>query len=337
MPRKIVECVPNISEGRDIAKIDAIVKPICSIDGVKLLSVESDADYNRTVITFAGEPEGTLAAAVALTRKAYEMIDMTKHHGEHPRMGAVDVCPFVPVSGVDMDDCVKLAHRYAKTVSDELGIPIYLYEDAAQVQERRNLAKVRKGEYEALPEKLKLPEWKPDYGPAEFVPRYGATAAGARFFLIAYNVNIPADNRDIAHEIALRLRESGRRVKNEKGEKIKIPGKLKAFKGIGVYLDKYHISQVSINLVNYLVTPPHIAFDAVRDEAKTLGVEVTGSELIGLIPLEAVLMAGKYALEKQGEPSDAPEDVLVRAAHDFLNLSDLYPVNLQERIIEYQV
>lgn len=338
MSRKIVECVPNISEGKDKDKIEAIVEPIRKVDGVKLLSVEPDSDYNRTVITFAGEPDAAVEAMIEMTKKAYELIDMTAHHGEHPRIGAVDVAPFVPIAGVTMEDCVQLSHRFAKRIAEILEIPVYLYEYSAQSPERKNLANIRQGEYEGLSEKLNDPNWVPDYGPAKFVPKFGAMVTGARFFLIAYNVNIPASDKTKAHEIALILREAGKTITNEKGEKIKIPGKYKAVKAIGVYLEKYKISQVSINLVDYRITPPHVIFDAVREEARKLDMNVTGSELIGLIPLEPVVMGGKYALEKNGINSQkASEEEIVRAFHDYLNLSDLYPINIRERIIDYIV
>ena len=356
--RKIVECVPNFSEGRDKKVIEQIVEPIRKIDGVKLLDVNPDRDYNRVVVTFAGEPGAVLEAAMKSSETALKLIDMTKHSGEHPRLGAVDVVPFVPVSGVTTQDCIELANRYARNMADKFELPVFLYEDAATKEERRNLATIRKGEYEGLAEKLKDPNWMPDYGPAKFVPRSGAIVTGARFFLIAYNVNLKTKDKKIASRIAKTLRESGYKKTNEKGEKIRIPGRLKAVKGIGVYLDNYEICQVSMNLVNYEITPPHIAYEAVKEEAMKFGVEVSGSELIGLIPKEALIMAGKYydeidrrrqyiqPLTRQlnimlddylPKEENTQNKIFIQIATEKLNLSDLYPVNIEERIIEYIV
>ena len=346
MPRKIVECVPNISEGRDIAKIDAIVKPICSIDGVKLLSVESDADYNRTVITFAGEPEGTLAAAVALTRKAYEMIDMTKHHGEHPRMGATDVCPLVPVANITMEETVGYARKLAKRIGEELKIPVYCYEHAAFSQERRNLAVIRAGEYEGLKDKLADPRWKPDFGPAAFNPKTGATVVGARDFLVAYNINLNTTSTRRANAVAFDVRERGRVkregdpitgkiVRDKAGNPVMIPGTLKSVKAIGWYIEEYGIAQISMNLTNLSVTPVHIAFDEVCRRAEARGLRVTGSELVGLIPLKAMLDAGRYFLKKQRRSLGVPDSELIRIAVLSMGLNDLYEFKPEEKIIEY--
>jgi len=328
---KIVECVPNFSEGRDPNIIDAIATSIRGVHGAKLLSIEPDKDYNRAVVTFVGEPEPVLEAAFQATKTATQRIDMRNHRGEHPRIGAADVVPFVPVSGVSMQDCVHLAEHYGARVGKELGIPVYLYEEAARAPERRNLPNVRKGEYEGLEEKLKDPSWKPDYGPATFNARSGATVAGARFFLIAYNVNLNTNKKELAHEIALRIRESGRSVKNEKGESTKIPGSLKAVKAMGVLLERFDIAQVSINLNNYTITPPHVAYEEVRKEARALGIDVTGSEVVGLIPKEALLMAGRFY------GNETSEETLVRLAAERLGLSQLEQFDPKKKIIEYMI
>jgi len=341
---QIVECVPNFSEGRDQTVIKAISREIETTEGVKLLDVDPGADTNRTVITFIGTPEGVKEAAFRAIRKAAELIDMTKHHGEHPRIGAADVCPFVPVSGVTMADCVKLAHELGKRVGDELGVPVYLYEEAATKPERRNLADIRKGEYEGLAEKLKDPAWQPDFGPAEFNPKFGAAIIGAREFLIAYNVNLNTRDRRIAQEIALTLRESGRTrrnaqgnvVRDEKGQALKIPGKLKAVKGVGWYIEEYGQAQVSYNLTNYKITPLHVLFEETCKEAERLGARVTGSELVGLIPLTAMLETGRYFLEKQGKSPGVPEDELIHIAVKSLGLNELSKFEPQKKIIEYQ-
>jgi len=336
---KIVECVPNFSEGKDPAVISAITGSITGVDGVTLLGVEPDGDYNRCVVTFVGPPRGVVEAAFAATRTASERIDMRSHRGEHPRLGATDVVPFVPVSGVDTAECVALANEYGRRVATELGIPVYLYEEAARAPERQNLSNIRKGEYEGLPQKLKDPAWKPDYGEAAFNPKSGATVAGARFFLIAYNVNLDTNDKQIAHEIALRIRESGRTIKDAAGTSTKIPGKLKCVKAMGVHLDRFDIAQVSINLTNYTVTPPHVAFEEVAREAKVLGATVTGSEVVGLIPREALLMAGRhYEPGLAGDPG-APgrEDALIAAAVERLGLGSLEPFNPATKVIEFMI
>ena len=336
----IVECVPNFSEGRDAAIIDSIGAAVRTTAGVTLLSVEPDKDYNRTVVTFVGSPDGVVEAAFRATAVAAETIDMAGHSGEHPRIGATDVVPFVPVSGVTMEECVRLAHVYGKRVGEELKIPVYLYEEAATGPARRNLASVRKGEYEGLPAKLKDPEWQPDYGPAVFSARSGATVAGARMFLIAYNVNLKTNDQKIAHEIALRIRESGRVKKDERGnavidsrgQKVIIPGTLKAVKAMGVLLEAQNIAQVSINLVNFHVTPPHVAFEEVRRQAASLGVGVTGSEIVGLTPKEALSMAGEFYA-----PGTTDEADLVATAIERLGLSQLDRFDPMRKVIEYQL
>lgn len=341
---KIVECVPNFSEGRDRAKIQAIVREIETTPGVKLLDLDPGEATNRTVVTFIGSPESVKEAAFKSIRKAAELIDMSQHKGAHPRIGATDVCPFVPVSGVTMEDCVRLAHELGRRVGEELGIPIYLYEEAATRPDRKNLATIRAGEYEGLADKLKDPNWKPDYGPAVFNPRSGATVIGAREFLIAYNINLNTRDRKIAQEIASHLRESGRPKKDKKGnivydkkgQPVKVPGKFKAVKAVGWYIDEYGIAQISINFTNYKITPPHIVFNEACRLAEKLGVRVTGSELVGLIPLEALLMAGRHYLEKQGKSPGVPEKELVRIAVRSLGLSDIVPFDPAKKIIEYQ-
>lgn len=341
---RIVECVPNFSEGRDREKIQVIVREIETTPGIKLLDVDPGEATNRTVVTFIGSPEGVKEAAFKAIKKAAELIDMSQHKGAHPRIGATDVCPFVPVSGVTMEDCVRLANELGKRVGEELGIPVYLYEEAARKPERRNLASIRAGEYEGLADKLKDPNWKPDYGLAVFNPRAGATVIGAREFLIAYNINLNTRDRKIAQEIASHLRESGRPKKDKKGnivydskgQPVKVPGKFKAVKAVGWYIDEYGIAQISINFTNYKITPPHVVFDEACRLAEKLGVRVTGSELVGLIPLEALLMAGRYYLEKQGKSPGLPEKELVRIAVRSLGLSDIVPFEPAKKIIEYQ-
>lgn len=336
----LVECVPNFSEGRNLHVINAIAGAITSVPGVKFISAEPDKDYNRTVVTFIGAPEAVVEAAFEATKKAAELIDMRVHKGEHPRIGATDVVPFVPLRGVTMQDCVKLAHAFGRRVGEELGIPVYLYEEAATRPERKNLSNIRKGEYEGLAEKLNDPAWKPDYGPAEFNARSGATVTGARVFLIAYNVNLNINDKKIADEIAYRIRESGRVKKDANGNpvldasgnKVMIPGSLKAVKAMGVLLEAHNIAQVSINLTNFNITPPHVAFEEVKKEAATLGVQVTGSEIVGLTPLEALLMAGRFYA-----PHETDEKRLIAIAEEKLGLSQLEKFDPQKKIIEYQL
>lgn len=343
--KQIVECVPNFSEGRNTETIEAIASSIRKVTGVKLLSVEPDKDYNRSVVTFVGEPNAVLEAAIEATKTAVPLIDMAKHKGEHPRVGAVDVVPFVPISGVAMDDCIQLAHEYGKRVGEELKIPIYLYEFAATRPQRKNLADIRKGEYEGLPDKLRDPKWKPDYGSAEFNARSGATVAGARKFLIAYNINLSTADSSVAQEIAQRIRESGRPMKdesgkvtkNEKGETIKIPGTLKAVKAMGVFLERFNIAQVSINLVDYETTPPHVAFEEVRKQARSLGIDATGSEIVGVAPLQALVMAGRFYAEREGMNATTSEEQLVSLAIQNLGLSQLEPFDPKKKVIEYML
>ncbi len=341
---KLVECVPNFSEGRNREKISAITKEIESTPQVNLLDVDPGESTNRTVVTFIGSPEGVKEAAFKAIKKASEVLDMSKHKGAHSRIGATDVCPFVPVSGVTMEDCIQLAHELGERVAKELGIPVYLYEEAAQKPERKNLANIRTGEYEGLPEKLKDPERAPDYGKPVFNPKAGATVIGAREFLIAYNINLNTRDRRLAHDIALNLRERGRAkrdkdgniVRDAEGKAIKIPGKFKAVKAVGWYIEDYEIAQISINFINYKITPPHVVFDETIKEAERIGLRVTGSELVGLIPKEALLMAGRHYLTKQGKSPGVPEEDLIKTAVSSLGLDDVAPFNPQKKIIEYQ-
>lgn len=341
---KLVECVPNFSEGRDLEKIKAITKEIETTPQVTLLDVDPGESTNRTVVTFIGTPEGVKEAAFRSIKKAAEVLDMAKHKGAHSRIGATDVCPFVPVSGITMEDCIQIAHEVGKRVASELDIPVYLYEEAAQKPERKNLANIRVGEYEGLPEKLKNPEWAPDYGKPVFNPRAGATVIGAREFLIAYNINLNTRDRRLAHHIALNLREKGRAkrdkngkiIRDEDGKAIKIPGKFKDVKAVGWYIEDYGIAQISINFTNYKVSPPHIVFDDTIKEAEVLGLRVTGSELVGLIPKEAMLMAGRHYLDKQGKSPGVPDEELIAIAVKSLGLEDVSPFDPQKKIIEYQ-
>jgi len=343
--QKLVECVPNFSEGRDRSILDAITAEITGVEGASLLDVDPGAATNRTVVTFVGSPDTVAEAAFRAIKKAAELIDMSKHHGEHPRMGATDVCPFVPVSGVTMDECVEIARRVGERVGSELGIPIYLYEKAASRPEWESLANIRVGEYEALPEKLPDPAWKPDFGPAKFNARAGATAVGAREFLIAYNVNLNTRDRKLANEIAFTIRETGRLKRDAQGKvvldaagnKVREAGLLQAVRAVGWYIEEYGCAQISINLLNYKISPPHIAFEACVEEARKLGLRVTGSELVGLIPRAAVLEAGKYYLARQGKSTGVPERELVHTAVRSLGLAELTPFDPDQKVIEYRI
>ena len=341
---KLVECVPNFSEGRDMAVIDRITGEIESTEGAKLLDVDPGKDTNRTVVTFIGSPDAVVEAAFKAIARAAEVIDMSKHNGAHPRMGATDVCPFVPVSEITMEECAELARRLGARVGEELGIPVYLYEHAASVPERQNLANIRAGEYEGLPDKLKDPAWKPDFGPARFNAKAGATVIGAREFLIAYNVNLNTRDTRVAREIAFTIREKGRLkrddsgqvIRDDSGKALKEPGIFKACKAVGWYMEDFGRAQVSINLVDYKITPPHLVFDECCRIAGEMGARVTGSELVGLIPLEAMLTAGRYYLEKLGKTKGVPESELIHTAILSMGLGDLYPFEPEKKIIEYQ-
>jgi glutamate formiminotransferase/formiminotetrahydrofolate cyclodeaminase len=335
--KQLVECVPNFSEGRDESVIAQISAEIKKVAGVELLDVDPGRDTNRTVVTFAGSPAAVEEAAFQAIRKASELIDMSQHKGAHPRMGATDVCPFVPVSGVTMADCVEIAKRLGKRVGDELAIPVYLYEAAATCAERRSLAFIREGEYEALPEKLKKKESKPDFGKAAFHKKAGATVIGAREFLIAYNVNLNTRNVKLAKEIANRMREKGYTVKDpETGAKETVPGTLQAVRAVGWYIPEYQMAQLSVNLLNYNTTPLYRVFEEAERLAAEFGLRVTGSELVGLIPLEAVLQVGRHYLRKQGGCLGVDEKELVRIAVQSLGLAELTPFKPEHKIIEYR-
>jgi glutamate formiminotransferase/formiminotetrahydrofolate cyclodeaminase len=347
MSKQIIECVPNISEGRDEAKIKTIYEVLETVEGVKLLDVDPGKATNRTVITFVGEPQPVIDAAFLLIKKAAELIDMSKQTGAHPRFGATDVCPLVPIAGITMEETVKYAHKLAKRVGEELSIPIYCYENAAQEEKRKNLANCRSGEYEGLKEKLANPEWKPDFGPAEYtnsIRKTGVTAISARDFLIAYNINLNSTSTRRANAIAFDIREAGR-IKTENGKKVldkngdpvKIPGKLKAVKGIGWFIEEYGVAQISYNLTNINITSMHVAFDETDKAAMARGLRVTGSELIGLIPLQAMLDCADYYLVKQERSLGCSESEKIKIAIKSLGLDELKPFNPQEKIIEYML
>jgi glutamate formiminotransferase / formiminotetrahydrofolate cyclodeaminase len=342
---KIVECVPNISEGRDRDAIEALATEIRGVSGVTLLDVDPGADTNRTVYTFVGSPDAVSEAAVRMARKAAALIDMSRHKGEHPRLGAIDVCPIVPVADVTMAECVDIARALGRRLADELQIPIYFYEHAATRDERRSLADIRAGEYEGLQEKLASPAWIPDCGPAVFNARLGATVVGAREFLIAYNVNLNTRDKRLAHEVALNIRENGRLrrdkdgnvVTNPDGTPARTPGRLKATRALGWYIPEYQQAQVSINLLDFRTTPLHVVFETVKDEAERLGLRVTGSELVGMTPLQAIVDAGRFYLRMQRKSAGAPEPELVDVAVRSLGLDQLAPFNPEKKIVEYAV
>jgi glutamate formiminotransferase/formiminotetrahydrofolate cyclodeaminase len=334
---QIIECVPNFSEGNDLEIIKQITDEIGTVEGVRLLNADPGKATNRTVVTFVGNPEAVVEAAFLAIKKAGELIDMSKHKGEHPRMGATDVCPLIPVSNISMEETAQCAKKLAKRVGEELKIPVYLYEAAQPNKERNNLSVIRAGEYEGFFKKIKQPEWKPDFGPAAFDAKRGATVIGARDFLVAYNVNLNTTSTRRANAIAFDIREAGRKIKNEKGEDVVIPGSLKSVKAIGWYIEEYGIAQISINLTNLNVTPIHIAFDEVCKKADARGMRVTGSELVGLIPLKAMLDAGKYFLKKQQRSAGVSEKELIRMAVRSMGLNELYHFTSEEKIIEYML
>ncbi len=332
---RLIECVPNFSEGRDPAVIRQITDAIVAVDGVRLLNVDPGKATNRTVVTFVGEPDAVIEAAFRGIRKAGELIDMRQHHGEHPRMGATDVCPLIPISGVTMDEVARYAQQLAERVGRELDLPVYLYEAAQPDPARRNLSVIRAGEYEGLAAKMQRPEWKPDHGPAVFDAKRGATAIGARDFLVAYNINLNTTSTRRAYAIAFDVREAGRTVKNDAGVEVNQPGTLKSVKAIGWFIDEYGIAQVSMNLTDIDATPVHVAFDEVCRAADARGVRVTGSELIGLVPLRCLTDAGRYFLHKQQRSTGVSEAELVRIAIRSLGLDELAPFDPEKRIIEY--
>ena len=340
---KIVECVPNFSEGEDRSIIDAIAAAIKSVDGVKLLDVDPGADFNRTVYTFVGNPDSVLEAAFKAAKVGTSLIDMTKHKGEHARMGALDVCPFIPIKSVTEDDCVKLSKKFGERIAKELGIPVFLYAKSATKPERARLPDIRKGEYEALEEKFKDPGFKPDFGKPVFVPKSGATATGCRDILLAYNINLNTNDKSIASKISGKIRTSGVVKKDKDGNKIigsdgkpvKIPGRFKGVQAGGMMYNE-NIAQVSMNLLNYRKVNLHDVFEAVREEAEKLGVKATGSEIVGLVPKESLILAGKFYSKKEGSKIKDEEE-LVSLAIDKLGLSELYPFKPEEKVIEYMV
>ncbi len=344
--KKLIECVPNFSEGRDLAIIKQITDEIEAVEGVQLLDVDPGADTNRTVVTFVGTPDEVIEAAFRAVKRASEVIDMSKHKGEHPRMGATDVCPLIPIANISMEETVEYARKLAERIGNELKIPIYCYENAAFKPERQNLANCRAGEYEGLPEKLANPEWKPDFGPAKFNAKAGATAVGARDFLVAFNINLNTTSTRRANAIAFDVRERGRPlregnpltgklVKDEKGNTVYQAGSLKAVKAIGWYIEEYGVAQISMNLTNISITSVHEAFDEVSKKAQERGIRVTGSELVGLVPLKAMLDAGKYFLQKQQRSLGVDDAELIKIAVKSMGLDELKPFNPDEKIIEY--
>ncbi len=335
--KKLIECVPNFSEGNDLGIIRQITDRIESVDGIKLLNVDPGKATNRTVVTFVGEPEAVVEAALRGIKKAAELIDMSKHKGEHPRMGATDVCPLIPIAGISMEETVVYAKMLAEKVGKQLSIPVYLYEEAQSNASRKNLSVIRAGEYEGFFTKIKKDEWKPDFGPLEFPEKSGATVIGARDFLVAYNVNLNTTSVRRANSVAFDIRENGRKVQNEKGEEIVQPGSCKSVKAIGWFIEEYGIAQVSMNLTNINITPLHIAFDECVKSAYKRGMRVTGSELVGLVPLKSLTDAGKYFLAKQNRSVGVSEKELVRIAIKSLGLDELSPFNPEERVIEYQL
>ena len=331
----IIECVPNFSEGNNAAVIHQITDVIESVDGVHLLNVDPGKATNRTVVTFVGYPEAVIEAAFLAIQKAGELIDMSKHKGEHPRMGATDVCPLIPIAGITMEETVAYAKKLAERVGKELKIPVYLYEQAQANKERHNLSVIRAGEYEGFFNKILLPEWKPDYGPAVFDAKRGVTAIGARDFLVAYNVNLNTTSTRRANAIAFDVREAGRKIKSADGTVTTQPGSLKSVKAIGWFIEEYGVAQISMNLTNISITPVHIAFDEVCKKADARGVRVTGSELVGLVPLKAMTDAGKYFLKKQKRSIGVSEKTLIKIAVKSMGLDELGPFDPQKRIIEY--
>ena len=343
---QLIECVPNFSEGLDMSVINQITHEIESVEGVRLLNVDPGKATNRTVVTFVGNPQAVVNAAYLAIKKAGELIDMSKHKGEHPRMGATDVCPLIPIANISMEETAKWAQKLGERVGRELHIPVYLYEAAQAKKERNNLSVIRAGEYEGFFKKIKLPEWHPDFGPVEFDAKRGATVIGARDFLVAYNVNLNTTSTRRANSIAFDVREAGR-VKREgdpvngkivtdaNGNAVSVPGSLKSVKAIGWFIEEYGVAQISMNLTNINVTPLHIAFDEVCKKATERGIRVTGSELVGLVPLKSMLDAGKYFLQKQQRSTGVSEKELIKIAIKTMGLDELGPFKPEERIIEY--
>ncbi len=343
---QLIECVPNFSEGNDLSVIKQITDEIESVEGVRLLNVDPGKATNRTVVTFVGSPSAVVEAAFLAIKKAGELIDMTSHKGEHPRMGATDVCPLIPIANISMEETAEWATKLAKLVGEELQIPVYLYESAQPNKNRSNLSIIRAGEYEGFFKKISQPEWKPDFGPAEFDSKRGGTVIGARDFLVAYNVNLNTTSVRRANSIAFDVREAGRTkregnpitgkmVTDAEGKPVSIPGTLKSVKAIGWFIEEYGVAQISMNLTNINITPLHIAFDEVCKKANDRGIRVTGSELVGLVPLKSLTDAGKYFLEKQNRSTGVSEKELIRIAVLSMGLDELAPFNPEERIIEY--
>ena len=344
--QQLIECVPNFSEGIDLSIITQITNEIEKIDGVRLLNVDPGKATNRTVVTFVGTPQAVIDAAFVAIKKAGELIDMSKHKGEHPRMGATDVCPLIPIANISMEETAKWAVKLAKRVGEELSIPAYLYEAAQPNANRNNLSVIRAGEYEGFFKKIKLPEWKPDFGPAEYDAKRGATVIGARDFLVAYNVNLNTTSTRRANSIAFDVREAGRVkregnsingkiITDENGNPVNIPGSLKSVKAIGWFIEEYGVAQISMNLTNINITPLHIAFDEVCKKSTERGIRVTGSELVGLVPLKSLIDAGKYFLLKQERSVGVSEKELIKIAIKTMGLDELSPFIPEERIIEY--
>ncbi len=346
--QKLIECVPNFSEGRDLNVIKQITAAIEAVEGVSLLDVDPGASTNRTVVTFVGSPEAAVEAAFRGIQKAAELIDMRKQKGAHPRMGATDVCPFIPVSGVSWEEAIECARSLGKRVGEELKIPVYLYERAASNPERANLSIIRAGEYEGFFEKIKQPAWKPDFGPAVFNEKSGATVIGARDFLVAYNVNLNTKSTRRANSVAFDVREQGRfktddgtptgkKVLDDKGEPVRIPGMLKHVKAIGWYVEEYGMAQVSMNLTNIEETPLHVAFDACATSAANRGMRATGSEIVGMLPKKSLVDAGKYFLRKQKWSEGAAEEELIDLAIRSMGLSELKTFDPKEKVIEFKI
>ncbi len=343
---QLLECVPNFSEGKDHDVIHAIADAIRAIPNVNLLNIDSGEAANRTVFTFAGSPQAVIDAAFEAIKKASELIDMSAHQGEHPRMGATDVCPLIPLQGMDMNEAVEYSHQLARHVGETLHVPVFLYEESASRPERANLSRVRKGGYEGMQEKLEHPDWQPDYGPASINKKSGVTAIGARKFLIAYNINLNTKWAEKAHEVACDVRQSGRLEKDPKsgkalrdanGQLKRIPGTLKAVKALGWYIKEFGLSQISMNVTNIDVTPLHKVFEEVVEKANAKGLRVTGSEIVGMVPKKVLIAAGQYFLEKQGETIDKPEHEIIEIAILSLELNDIVPFKPEEKIIEYQL
>jgi glutamate formiminotransferase / formiminotetrahydrofolate cyclodeaminase len=346
--QQLIECVPNFSEGRSPEIIKQITDAIESVEGVKLLDVDPGKATNRTVVTFVGTPECVIEGAYQAIAKAAELIDMSKHTGEHPRMGATDVCPLIPVANITMEETVAYARKLAERVGRDLNLPVYLYEEAASTPERKNLAVIRAGEYEGLPEKLQNPEWKPDFGPARFNAKSGATVIGARDFLIAYNVNLNTTSVRRANSVAFDVREKGRVlregdpvtgkiVKDANGEEVRVPGLLKGVKAIGWFIEEYGIAQISMNITDVSATPLHIAWEACAKSASERGMRATGSEMVGLVPLKVMLDAGRYFLKKQERSIGVSEEELIKIAVKSMGLDELGPFDPQRKIIEYNL